>query len=406
MSRGRQAYTEKGRRFAGAAMLVCCGHQLVAQTATAPPLPPVTFAKVGTITNAVTAKEPWVAIGAVQLDRDGGLFVSFPREQTIRHFSRDGKYLASVGRKGRGPGEFEDLGGIGWLGDTLWAADGQQFHLFGPTGKYLRTQRAAATTHDGYGVYAKVMLQGGWLAYHGTLYADAMAAKRPRVTPMTVVLPPAGRLKEYARIAAGTLTLPLPGGGTLSSSERYAQRLNVDGIVRVAADGGLLVMVDREPRVSGGVAQYTVSILEPSGVRRTQRTFKVRAVSVRTEHVTEFVQSYVETMRWSPRGKDQFPSEASAKEYLMSNLTLPPVYPAVSGLLIGTDNAIWLRGLDLGQPTVTWTVLDARLEPRFQVTLPAEFAPKAATRDELWGTAVDEDDVPYLVHYRRANSGR
>lgn len=90
----------------------------------------------------------------------------------------------------------------------------------------------------------------------------------------------------------------------------------------------------------------------------------------------------------------------------MANLTLPTVYPAVSGLLIGTDNAIWLRGLDLGQPTVAWTVLNVQLEPQFQVTLPTEFAPKAATRDELWGTAVDEDDVPFLVHYRRAGSAR
>lgn len=233
-----------------------------------------------------------------------------------------------------------------------------------------------------------------------------MAAKRPRVAPMTVVLPPNGRPTEYARIATGTLTLALPGGGTMSNSGRGAQRLNADGIVRVAPDGKFLVSVDREPRASGGVTQYTVSILEPSGARRMQRTFKVPAVSVRKEHLTEFVQAYTEGMRMSPRAKERFPSEASAKQYLMTNLTLPPVYPAVSGLLIGTDHAIWLRSLDLGQPTVTWTVLNARLEPQFQVTLPTEFAPKAATGDELWGTAVDADDVPYLVRYRRARSGR
>ncbi len=171
----------------------------------------------------------------------------------------------------------------------------------------------------------------------------------------------------------------------------------------MAPDGAFLVLVGREPKASGGVARYTVSIVTPSGSKRRKRTFKVPSVSVRKEHLAEFVHSYIEGMRNGPR-KGRFPSEASAKQYIMTNLTLPAVYPAVSGLLIGTDHAIGLRGLDLGQPTVTWTVLDARLEPQFQVTLPTEFAPKAATRDELWGTAVDEDDVPYLIQYRRAGS--
>ncbi len=156
-----RAYSAWRRRFAGAVLLVCCSKQLIAQAATAPSLPLVTFSNVGTITNAATSKEPWVTIGAVHLDRNGGLFVSFPEEQTIRHFSREGKFLGSVGRKGRGPGEFERLAGIGWLGDTLWAADqnGQRLHLFSPSGTYLRTQIAVATQHDGYGVYATAMLQ-------------------------------------------------------------------------------------------------------------------------------------------------------------------------------------------------------------------------------------------------------
>ncbi|MES2521291.1 MAG: hypothetical protein V4617_01240 [Gemmatimonadota bacterium] len=370
-------------------------------------LPVVTFTRVGTITDAATPNEPWLEIGAVQFDRTGGIVAAFPRENAIRFFTRDGKHLRSIGRQGSGPGEFERLGSIGWLGDTLWAVDrnGGRIHLFGPSGKYLRTKPALATTHDGFGVYASSMLQGGWVAYNGSLYADAMAAGRPRVAPMTVWQPPAGRPKEYARIATGTLSLVLPGNGLMSSSAREAQRFNRDGIVRTAPDGRSLVVVDRDPKASGGVAQYTVSIVEPNGVRRTSRTFKAPAVSVRKEHLAEFVRSYVEGMRTGPRGKDHFPSDASAKDYLTANLPMPAMYPAVSGLLVGTDGAIWLRAQDLGEPSVTWTVLDARLEPRYRVTLPVEFTPKAGTRDELWGTMVDDDDVPYFVHYRRAGAG-
>lgn len=370
--------------------------------------PPVTFTRVGSITSESTPGEPWVGIGAAQMDRSGGLYVAFPADNTIRHFSSNGRLLRSFGRKGRGPGEFERLAAIGWLADTLWALDrsGQRFELFSPTGEHLRTQAALATTHDGYGVYSAAMLQGGWIAYNGSLYADALLANRPRVTPMLVVQPPTGSRKEYARIATGTLTLAMPKSGTLSGTGRDAQRLNADGLVRIAPDGRFLVTVDREPKPAGGMAQYSVGIIAPNGTTLVQRTFKVAATRVRREHVEAFVASYTEGMRSGPRGRTRFPSESSARDYLMDQLALPNTYPAVSGVFVGSDHSIWLRGLDLGQPSTEWTVLNANLEPQFRVTLPTEFAPKAATRESLWGTSLDEDDVPYLIHFRRTASGR
>ncbi len=393
--------------FSFCLLLSVAAQALLAQSKPNVAVPVATFNRVRTITTAATPGEPWVTIGAVQMDRSGGIYVAFPDENTIRHFSSSGTYVRSIGRKGSGPGEFERLAGIGWLGDTLWARSrgGQRFELFRASGAHIRTQTALATSHDGFSVNAAAMLQDGWIAYNGSISADAMLVKQPRVTPMLVVQPPNTRLKEYARIATGTLTLATPGSGMMSGTGRNAERLRTDGLVRFAPDGSFLVSVDRAPKPSGATVQYTVNVRTPSGASRLQRTFTLPGVRVKKEHSAEFVTSYVEGLRMGPR-RQHFPSDESAKDYVLSQLTLPTVYPAVSGLLIGADHNIWLRGLDLGEPNVEWTVFNSKLEPQFRVMLPADIVVKAAMRDDVWGTSFDDDDVPYLIHFRRAGSAR
>lgn len=254
--------------------------------------------------------------------------------------------------------------------------------------------------HDGYAVHPSAMLKDGWFAYNGTLYADAIAAKRPRVTPVTVLKLADGRPKEYGRVTTGSLTLTLPGGGTISGNGRAAQRINQDGLVRFAPNGGFLVSVDRVPRQAGGRAQYTLRRVSPDGHVERERTFYAPAVKISDSHMRDFVNSYTDAMRKGPRRR-YFPSAGSARDYLLTNLPLPTAYPLVSGLLVGTDSSVWLRGIDEGRSQVSWTVLSDRFEPEFTVLLPADYSPKAATRNEIWGTTVDNDDVPLLVRYAR-----
>jgi hypothetical protein len=287
-------------------LLAVAAQTLPAQSKPNVAVPVATFTRVRIITTGAAPGEPWVSIGAVRMDRSGGIYAAFPDENTIRHFSSSGTFLRSIGRKGSGPGEFERLAGIGWIGDTLWAMSrgGQRFELFRPSGAHILTQTALATSHDGSSANASAMLQDGWIAYNGSIRAEAMVAKQPRVTPMLVVQPPNGGPKEYARIATGTLTLA------------ECERLRA-------------LTVDAAHRLSG--------------------CFRAND--------------------WS-------------------------------------DHNIWLRGPDLSEPNVEWTVLNTNLEPQFRVMLPADFVVKAAMRDDVWGTSLDDDDVPYLIHFRRAGSAR
>ncbi len=53
----------------------------------------------------------------------GSVFVRAGGEASVFVFEADGSFTGELGRRGRGPGEFQTLGSIGVHGDTLWAAD-------------------------------------------------------------------------------------------------------------------------------------------------------------------------------------------------------------------------------------------------------------------------------------------
>lgn len=55
---------------------------------------------------------------------DGGLAVAQRQENTVKIFDSAGRLTGSMGRAGRGPGEFRHIGAMGLLGDSaLWVAD-------------------------------------------------------------------------------------------------------------------------------------------------------------------------------------------------------------------------------------------------------------------------------------------
>ena len=64
------------------------------------------------------------AVLGMALGPDGLLYTTHRRESSIRRWTADGAPAGSLGRKGEGPGEFEQLpSGLGFFGDSLWVWD-------------------------------------------------------------------------------------------------------------------------------------------------------------------------------------------------------------------------------------------------------------------------------------------
>ena len=62
-------------------------------------------------------------VGHVVHDRDR-ILISQPDEHHLRVFSSDGGLLGIIGRRGQGPGEFEEVSRVGLHGDEVWVSDG------------------------------------------------------------------------------------------------------------------------------------------------------------------------------------------------------------------------------------------------------------------------------------------
>lgn len=81
--------------------------------------------------------------GAKRLS-DGRIAVVDQGSQQLRLYSPDGRFLHAAGRKGEGPGEFQDAFTLHVLpGDTLWVGDYRpwEWEVFGPDGRWQRSLR-------------------------------------------------------------------------------------------------------------------------------------------------------------------------------------------------------------------------------------------------------------------------
>lgn len=83
---------------------------------------------------------------------DGGVVVASDAKNNMQFFDARGRLTKSVGRTGRGPGEFDGIWSMGRTGDTLVILDRTNIaHLFSLTGSYLRSDPVIASPANLYG---------------------------------------------------------------------------------------------------------------------------------------------------------------------------------------------------------------------------------------------------------------
>jgi hypothetical protein len=71
-----------------------------------------------------------------------------------------------------------------------------------------------------------------------------------------------------------------------------------------------------------------------------------------------------------------------------------------SALHAGLDDTVWIRGEDLGGPSVEWFVLDGTGQPLALLRLPARLHVTRASRVAIWAWELGDFDVPYVVRQR------
>ena len=324
----------------------------------------------------------------------GRVFVAERQLTAIRAFDAQGRYLYSIGRRGAGPGEFEWVQGIGLLGDTLWATDGNQRRVtyFDLSGKVQRTVRLTplpsrgAPTEAVFFPYPVVLVSGDTMLGFGASSGRAIAMGQVTARPL-LTFARDGRTRDTLGWAS------LRHEDMILRSERsimYREQPFSDApLLAFAARARRVYMIERWVSERADSASFRVTAWgagarQPLWTRSYPYTPRVLPASQR-DSVRD---------RHHRLLRPRF-STAEVERALFAPRFVTPVAQAVAA----DDGALWI-GLSASGRTTEFLVLDARGDVRSRARAPAGTRLAWVSDSLAWGQERDEDGVPTLVRYR------
>lgn len=342
-------------------------------------------------------------VSQVRLGPGGAMYVAQPMEHTIRVYDATGRPVRRIGRQGSGPGEFEGLGGFGFLGDTLYASD-------------YGLGRVSLFSSDG-GFHTTFILRSPLIDDHSppwylpgspsSFLSDGTAVV---YASMPVMLLEAGIITQvpWLRLArSGQLLDTLAWQDIawkpvkiVSGGQEFAARPPFEDapLVQVMADGSGLALVDRRAASSRSSARFRVTRIGIDGDTLWARDYPYTPVHPPDAVVDVAVEQIVERLSRGRGGRTP-PRPAEIERALRSGGHVPDGLPPVTAVASGDDGTLWLRREETAVETVRWEVLDRNGVLQATLSLPARMTVQAFAGDVLVGVELDELDVPYVVRY-------
>lgn len=294
-----------------------------------------------------------------------------------------GTLIRSMGRQGRGPGEFTMLGMIGSVGDSIWGVDlmSSQVSLFDRSGRVAHAWRVEP---PGFAAFN----QPAALFSDGTAVLPVFRRESPLVSRHVVFRTrwDGSILDTLVHIPTRTTELPLDGAnGLVQTSQPFGD----DPLYGISPDGRFIAVVD-----------VAVEEVGPDSVRITLQQSDQRPVYRRTipwahEPLTPgLIDSTVRAKATQLRLR-RIPASA-----IRARLYTPSHASPVSALLVGTDGSVWLKAARKSDQ-FDWLVVDRRGALVASVTMPSNS--RVLTLDRgVWGIETDANGLPIVVRWRTA----
>ena len=351
------------------------------------------------------------------ISANGDVFVAQWQDRTIQVIGEAGEVIRTIGRSGEGPGEFKSLSAIWLAGDTLVATDRQSMRVnsFATDGRFLDSRTWVADFERW-----SVDEAGSRVVYApGSPPSAILANGLALVSPNWMVRPPQDIPDPGPRRAgfrSPLLTMDEHGQivDTLAWSEYYGTEFNLTRNGRhfriqvpfqrethtAVMPGGGGVIVVREDDSAG--PSVLVTRIGPSADTVFSRTYSYTPAPL-TDDLLRRALSETEVRETFPMRdgeRDGAPESADFEGPVRRSGVLPKTLPAVTGLVVGQDESIWLRREEPEGEFARWTVLDGTGEVLGVVTLPRRQEVVAVRGAVI--VAVEEDELGRvsLARYR------
>jgi hypothetical protein len=302
--------------------------------------------------------DPVVGVtGALRLS-DGRLVVA-DASRSLRYYAADGRPAGVVGRRGQGPGEFEQLAGV-WLlhGDSLLAWDSRldRVTVVAPTGAVARQWRLFPPA-GALRIHVAAVGRAGHMLVTTVADSFAGADRLSRAVERTFWLPSPDTRPALVGRFAGRLYY------TASNGNRAAVPLSGSSVFAVRGEA-VYVAGPEDPELRAFRPDGSLTmVVRGAGTRR----------AVTGEHIALEREARIGAWRRELGSAPNFPQIQAALEEVPYPTHLPPyqqVYVDPSGF-------VWLQDFQApGEEIARFQVLDssgvfratARMPPRFRVT--------------------------------------
>lgn len=330
-------------------------------------------------------REPGVRMGA-----DGRVWLLNFDDPTVSVLDADGRLIRQVGGEGEGPGEFQVVTGLGFLGDTVWIRNWPtpRISLFTREGEHIATLRTDVDRGRQFSDPQAIshLIPGGAISVPGVPLGDVDREALP-VFIGDRDLSNRGTMVEVARPAG----LHVRGVGFFS----YAP-FAIPPLIAVSPEGTSIAIARWDDTGVGGLH---LRLLDEAGAVVREREILWVAERLDPARRESAIDEGVERSRaMVERAIRQGQVEGPVRDLVEAGLHLPAFLPPIRTILIGADGTIWLERTHSGDGHL-WHVLDAAGQSLFEVRLPDAYTLKAASVDALWATERGELDIPYVVRF-------
>jgi hypothetical protein len=338
------------------------------------------------------------AVRPIVAGPEGRIYAAEPRAGEVLVYDSTGAFVRRFGRRGSGPGEFQAITGMGWLGGSLWVADRVQARVtfFSPDGE-LRSTRPLPDVVRPQDRLPRVRTEG--LLADGSVLTIAEPAVYGGREDLVQRIPllrhrPSGAVDTLLLLNRSATRMRVRAGGAVRDAPMPVPRSHDRWAV--APDGSFVVVIRAVER-RGVIAGYEVEAVDAAGRLRFQRRFQHEPIPLSREDRDRAHRAFAEYLM-----REAGLSRGAATRQAERVLPVPRTYLAADWVFIGTDARIWISRRDARD---SFFVLDGRTGAEIaRVRLPPGTPPgtgaDAADAGSVWLVEYDEMRVANLVRYR------
>ena len=314
----------------------------------------------------------------------GEIAVSNSASQEIRIFSRDGRFLRSLGRAGDGPGEFRSLWSFFLAGDTLFVPDEitSRVTMFRWDGPLMGTYPIAARSAIGRYSVNHRLADGRFVV--STMSTPTLDGPQRvyRDTTWVGLLSRDGTALRWLGA--------FPGRSFFVYNPSNGPRGMLVGVDPLAP--ALIVSATRDHVLIGDMADGALREVDTMGVALRQLTLPFPPEPFEKAELAQAIRERVAAA--------ESDAQRTIDQAMFSAPFVPATKPRFGDVVVGVGGEIWIRPWRLGgSKGDLFTILDPLGVPIASLQGPRRFRLDQVGPDYLVGVAKDDDDVETGVVY-------